>query len=108
MLIHPGDRRLEIPQDCPSPTGRPPRQLCRLPWHHDGLSSLFVQVTPDVPPSDDSMIRAALVRGAMSCRTLVQLERALNREFWQIGYVARLRLDPGGRGVVLVEVSTGY
>lgn len=54
------------------------------------------------------MVRAALIRGAISCRTLVQLERALNRELWQIGYVARLRINPGPRGVVVVEVSTGY
>jgi hypothetical protein len=87
---------------------RLPRQLCRLPWYHDGSSALSVLVTPDVPPSDDSMIRAALVRGAISCRSVAQLERALNREFWQIGYVARLQPDPGPRGVVLVEVSTSY
>jgi len=54
------------------------------------------------------MIRAALVRGARSCKTIQELERALNRELWQIGYVARIQLDPANRAVVLVEISTGY
>lgn len=79
-----------------------------MPWDHDGFDGLAVEALPTVPPSDDSMIRAALVRGAISCKTIAELDRALNRELWQIGYSARIQHDPANRSVMRVEISTGY
>ena len=51
------------------------------------------------------MIRAALVRGAISCQAVEEIDRALARELWQIGYVANVRHDPANRAVLLVEIS---
>jgi len=96
-----------MPRDGTSRPGPPPRRLGQVPWSHDGSDSLSAVALPSVPPSDDSMIRAALVRGARSSKTIQELDRALNRELWQIGYVARLQHDPANR-LVLVEISTGY
>jgi hypothetical protein len=53
------------------------------------------------------MIRVALVRGALACRRTSNLERALNRELWPLGYVARLERDPIDRSAVLVEIVSG-
>jgi hypothetical protein len=78
-----------------------------VPWYHAGYNGLSVVALTSVPRSDDSMIRAALVRGALSCQTIDELDRALNRELWQIGYVARIEHDPANRAVLLVEISTG-
>lgn len=52
------------------------------------------------------MIRAALVRGAISCQAVEEIDRALARELWQIGYVANVQADPANRAVLLVEIST--
>jgi hypothetical protein len=92
--------------DSTSGPGYPSRRLGSVPWHSAGYAGLSVTALPSVPPSDDSMIRAALVRGALSCQTIEQLDRALTRELWQIGYVARVQHDPANRAVVLVEIST--
>jgi len=81
------------------------RRLGPVPWYHAGCNGLSVVAVANVPSSDDSMIRAALVRGALSCRRIEELDRALNRELWQIGYVARATHDPANRTVVCVEIS---
>jgi hypothetical protein len=86
--------------------GHPSRRLGSVPWYSAGYTGLSVTALPSVPPSDDSMIRAALVRSAISCQTIEQLVRVLTRELWQIGYVARIQHDPANRAVVLVEIST--
>ena len=95
-----------MPRDATPRPGPPPRRLGQVPWSHNDSDGLSVVALPSVPPSDDSMIRAALVRGARSSRTIQELDRALNRELWQIGYVARIQHDPG-TPLVLVEISTG-
>ena len=81
------------------------RRLGSVPWYHAGFSGFSVTALANVPPSDDSMIRAALVRGAISCQTVEDIDRALARELWQIGYVANVRHDPANRAVLLVEIS---
>jgi hypothetical protein len=96
---------MEAPQDSTSPLGHPARRLGSVPWNYAGCNSLSVAALAGVPPSDDSMIRAALIRGARSCQTIGGLHSALNRELWQIGYIARVEHDPAIRAVVLVEVS---
>jgi hypothetical protein len=53
------------------------------------------------------MIRVALVRGALACRRIDRLERALNRELWPLGYVAHLKRDLTDRSVVLVDIASG-
>jgi hypothetical protein len=82
------------------------RRLGSVPWYHAGCSGFSVTALANVPPSDDSMIRAALVRGAISCQTVEEIDRALARELWQIGYVANVQHDPANRAVLLVEIST--
>lgn len=77
-----------------------------MPWYRAGVSGFTVTALASVPPSDDSMIRAALVRGAVSCQTVEEIDRALARELWQIGYVANVQHDPTNRAVLLVEIST--
>jgi hypothetical protein len=47
------------------------------------------------------MIRAALVRGAIACKKVDLLGRALNRELWMIGYLAKLEMDVTDRSVVV-------
>jgi hypothetical protein len=96
-----------MPRDSTSQAGPPPRRLGQVPWSRDGSAGLSILALSSVPPSDDSMIRAAVVRGARSSGTIAELDRSLNRELWQIGYVARLEHDPANP-VVLVEISTGY
>ena len=81
------------------------RRLGSVPWYHAGFSGFSVTALANVPPSDDSMIRAALVRGAISCQTVEDIDRALARELWQIGYAANVRHDPANRAVLLVEIS---
>jgi hypothetical protein len=83
------------------------RKLGPVPWHHGGCRGLTVHAGTDVPAFDDSMIRVALVRGALACGQIDNLERALNRELWPIGYVARLEQNLMDRSVVLVEIANG-
>lgn len=81
------------------------RRLGSVPWYRDGCNGLAVVALSEVPSSDDSMIRAALVRGALSCRQVDEFDRVLNRELWQIGYVARIERNPANRAIVSVEIS---
>jgi hypothetical protein len=53
------------------------------------------------------MIRVALARGALACSRIGDLERALNRELWALGYVARLERNLTDRSVVHVEIASG-
>jgi hypothetical protein len=68
---------------------------------------LTVHAGTDVPSFDDPMIRVALVRGALACTRIGDLERALNRELWSLGYVARLEHNLTDRSLVHVEVVSG-
>ncbi|MGA3057796.1 MAG: hypothetical protein ABSE70_07145 [Candidatus Limnocylindrales bacterium] len=68
---------------------------------------MTVRAGTDVPSFDDLMIRVALVRGALACRQIDGLERALNRELWPLGYVAHLERDLTDRSVVLVDIAAG-
>jgi hypothetical protein len=68
---------------------------------------LTVHAGTDVPSYDDPMIRAALVRGALACSRIGDLERALNRELWAFGYVARLERNLTDRSVIHVEIASG-
>ena len=78
-----------------------------MPWYHDGCRLLTILAQGDVPAFDDSMLRAAIVRGAMGCDRLDALDRAINRELWALGYLARLARDTSDRSVVLVEIADG-
>lgn len=84
-----------------------PRKLGPVPWRQSGCRGLTVRAGTDVPSFDDPMIRVALVRGALACRRIGNLERALNRELWPLGYVARLERNPEDRSAVLVEIVSG-
>ena len=84
-----------------------PRKLGPVPWYHNGCSGLTVHAGTDVPSFDDPMIRVALVRGALACRRIGDLERALNRELWPLGYVARLECNLTDRSLLHVEVVSG-
>jgi hypothetical protein len=64
-----------------------------------------VQAGENVPTFDDQMIRGALARGALACKKIEGLDRALNRELWPLGYVARLEIDQPDRPSVLVETA---
>lgn len=81
------------------------RWIAAVPWYTDGYHGLSVRATTDVPPLADQMIRSALVRGALSWRRVDGLDRALNRELWSLGYVARLDAGGIGRGTVLVKIE---
>jgi hypothetical protein len=83
------------------------RRLGAVPWYHDGCNGLSVRAGADVPAFDDQMIRGALARGALACTRIEGLDRALNRELWPIGYVARLETDQSDRPIVLVEAASG-
>jgi hypothetical protein len=78
-----------------------------VPWLHDGCSRLTIRARADVPAFDDPMIRGALVRGATSCERLAALDRAINRELWQLGYVANLERSAADCSVVQVEIAAG-
>jgi hypothetical protein len=86
-------------------TGR--RKLGLVPWYQGGCRGLTVHAGTGVPSFDDPMIRVALVRGALACGQIDNLERALNRELWALGYVARLEHNLADRSVVLVEIASG-
>ena len=81
------------------------RWIAAVPWYTDGYHGLSVQASADVPPVADQMIRRALVRGALAWRCVDGLDRALNRELWSLGYVARLEAGGIGRGTVLVKIE---
>jgi hypothetical protein len=80
------------------------RRLSPVQWSHDGCPGFDVQVREDVPTFDEGMIRRALLRGSWVCENVAGLSRAINRQLWQIGYVAAVWSDPVDRSVV-VEVS---
>jgi hypothetical protein len=83
------------------------RKLGPVSWIHDGCRTLSIHARQDVPSFDDSMIRSALVRGALACRRLAILDRTVNRELWALGYVARIERDLTDRSVVTVEIASG-
>jgi hypothetical protein len=80
------------------------RRLGPVEWSHDGYPGLDVQVREDVPTLDEGMIRRALLRGSVVCEKVAGLSSAINRQLWQIGYVAEVWSDPDDRSVV-IEVS---
>jgi hypothetical protein len=84
-----------------------PRRLGPVPWYHNGCRGLSVTAGLDVPSLDDSMIRQALVRGAQTCDSLNALDRALNRELWPLGYIARLEPNMTDGSMVIVEIASG-
>ena len=83
------------------------RRLGPVSWCHDGHESLSVTAGADVPWFDDTMIRGALVRGALACQSIAFLGRVLNRELWTVGYVARLEPDLTNRSRLLVRIASG-
>ena len=83
------------------------RKLGPVAWNHDGCRTLAVHARDEVPSFDDSMIRAALVRGALTCRRFAILDRTINRELWALGYLARIDRDAADRSVVTVEIACG-
>jgi hypothetical protein len=80
------------------------RRLSPVQWNQDGCQGFDVQAREDVPTFDDDMIRRALLRGSLVCERVGGLSQAINRQLWEIGYVARVQSDPVDRSVV-VEVS---
>ncbi len=80
------------------------RRLSPVPWNQDGCHGFDVQVCEDVPTLDEGMIRRALLRSSLVCEDVAGLSRTINRQLWQIGYVAAVWSDPVDRSVV-VEVS---
>ena len=80
------------------------RRLSPVQWNKDGCRGFDVEVCEDVPALDEGMIRRALLRGSWVCENVAGLSRAINRQLWQIGYVAAVWSDPVDRSVV-VEVS---
>ena len=96
-----------MPLVSPSRSIPGPRKLGPVPWYQNGCRGLPVHAGTDVPSYDDPMIRVALVRGALACSRIGDLERALNRELWALGYVARLERNLTDRSVVQVEIASG-
>jgi hypothetical protein len=90
-----------------TPAARAVRRLGLVPWYHDGCKALAVRARAEVPPFDDSMIRGALMRGALACERLAILDRIINRELWPLGYVAHLERSVADGSVVLVEIAAG-
>ena len=80
------------------------RRLSPVQWSHDGCPDFDLQVREDVPTLDEGMIRRALLRVSVVCEDVDVLSQAINRQLWQIGYVAAVWSDPVDRSVV-VEVS---
>jgi hypothetical protein len=80
------------------------RRLSPVQWNQDGCHRFDVHAREDVPTVDDGLIRRALLRCSLGCDDLDGLKRAIKRQLWLIGYVARVRSDPVDRSVV-VEVS---
>jgi hypothetical protein len=80
------------------------RRLSPVQWNQDGCHGFDVQAREDVPAFDEGMIRRALLRGSLVCESVDRLSHAINRQLWEIGYVARVQSDPVDRSV-MVEVS---
>lgn len=83
------------------------RRVASVPWAHGGYDQLCVRAAADIPWFDDSMIKGALVRGALACERIEDLERAFNRELWPLGYVARLETTQTDCPTVHVEIAAG-
>jgi hypothetical protein len=83
-----------------------PRRLSPVQWNRDGCLGFDIRANEDVPVFDDGMIRRALLRGSLLSENVRSLTTAINRQLWEIGYVARVRVqsDPADRSVI-VEVS---
>ena len=79
------------------------RRLSPVQWNQGGYEGFDVQACEDVPTFDEGMIRRALIRGSLVCDNVGWLSREINRQLWEIGYVARVQSDPVDRSVV-VEV----
>jgi hypothetical protein len=80
------------------------RRLSPVQWNRAGCRLFYVSACADVSPFDDGMIRRALLRGSLVCQKVDELSHAINRQLWEIGYVARVRFDQVDR-TVEVEVS---
>lgn len=80
------------------------RRLSPIQLSLDGCAGFDVRVREDVPAFDEGMIRRALLRSSLACENIDGLSHAINRQLWQIGYVAEVWSDPVDRSVV-VEVS---
>jgi hypothetical protein len=80
------------------------RRLSPIELSPDGCPGFDVRVREDVPTLDEGMIRRALLRSSLACENIDGLRHAINRQLWQIGYVAEVWSDPVDRSVV-VEVS---
>jgi len=84
------------------------RRLGPVGWSHDGCCHLFdVYACDDVPTFDEGMIRRALLRGSLACKKMEGLGQTINRQLWEIGYMATLRSDPVDSSIV-VEVSKSH
>jgi hypothetical protein len=83
------------------------RRVGSVPWYHGGCHRLSARAGADVPTFDDSMLRGALVRGALACQRIEDLDRALNRELWPLGYLARVERSQTDRSIVIVELASG-
>lgn len=68
---------------------------------------LALRARGDLPSYDEAMVRVALVRGAASCDRVSDLERAINRQLWPLGYVVRLERSAMDAATIAVEISTG-
>ena len=83
------------------------RNLGAVPWSRDGYHRLSVRAGAEVPSFEDPMIKVALARAALACERIEDLERALNRELWPLGYLARLEPSKTNRSIMLVEIAGG-
>jgi hypothetical protein len=80
------------------------RRLSPVQWNRDGCHRFDVYACEDIPTFDDGMILMALLRGSLVCKKMEGLGQALNRQLWEIGYIATVRSDPVDSSIV-VEVS---
>jgi hypothetical protein len=85
-------------------TASGPRRLSSVQWNRDGCHGFDVLASEDVPTLHEGMIRRALLRGALVCKDIDELNDVLNRQLWQIGYMASVQPDPVSRSI-LIEVS---
>jgi hypothetical protein len=84
------------------------RPLGAVPWDHNGYLRLSVRGGSDVSPSDASMLRSVLARSAVTCQRVEELDRALNRQLWLLGYVARIATSPADQSTVIVEIESSH
>jgi hypothetical protein len=80
------------------------RRLTSVQWNREGCRGFAVQARADIPRFHDGMIRRALLRGSLMSKDVDDLDFAINRELWQMGYAATVRVDPVDNSLV-VEVS---